>query len=453
MTIDTDTTPATDRGHLLRILGMVFGVAVVVGSTIGQGILRTPGQVAEGARTPWLILGLWALGGVISAIDAMSTAELAASVRRTGGPYIFFRRAFGALPGLAAGIGDWLANIGSMAFVSVVFGEYLHRLGLLTFLPVGVLALGLVLIIGGVQLFGTRVAGTSQEVGSAIKAALFTGLVIVLLLAPRGEPVATLSTAQMTVGLTLSGVIIALRAIFGTYAGWNGASYFLEEVKDPGRTIVRATFIGIAVVTVIYVLVNIALLHVLTPAEMVGSKLVAAEAATRIFGPAADPVITAISLISLVTIVNTSIMIYPRVVYAVARDYGLTFLTRVAPNGTPRAALAVTVVAAGSLALIGVYDVLIAFSTSLLALIGAAINLAAIVLRYREPELERPWKMPLFPLPAILALAINGTLLVVFVIEDPATTLWAFALLTVLTGAAWLATRKTHHPSRTETPT
>jgi APA family basic amino acid/polyamine antiporter len=185
---------------------------------------------------------------------------------------------------------------------------------------------------------------------------------------------------------------------------------------------------------------------------MAGSKLVAAEAAARVFGPAADPVVTAISLISLVTIVNTSIMIYPRVVYAVARDYGLTPLTRVAANGTPRAALAVTVIAAGSLSLIGVYDVLIAFSTSLLAAIGAAVNLAAIVLRYREPELERPWKMPLFPIPAVIALAINGALLVVFVMEDPATTARAFALLVVLTAALWLATRKSHHPSRTDSP-
>jgi APA family basic amino acid/polyamine antiporter len=452
MTNEAQTTPPVDRGHLLRVLGMLFGIAVVVGSTIGQGILRTPGQVAEGAQTPWLILGLWALGGVISAIDAMSTAELAASIRQTGGPYIFFRRTFGALPGLAAGIADWLANIGSMAFVSVVFGEYLHRLGLMTFAPIGVLAMGLVLLIGLMQLMGTRVAGTSQEVGSAIKAALFTGLVVVLMLAPRGEPVSTMTTSQMTVGLTLSGVIIALRAIFGTYAGWNGASYFLEEVRDPGRSIVRATFIGIVVVAVIYVLVNLALLNVLTPAEMAGSKLVAAEAAARVFGPAADPVVTAISLISLVTIVNTSIMIYPRVVYAVARDYGLTPLTRVAANGTPRAALAVTVIAAGSLSLIGVYDVLIAFSTSLLAAIGAAVNLAAIVLRYREPELERPWKMPLFPIPAVIALAINGALLVVFVMEDPATTARAFALLVVLTAALWLATRKSHHPSRTDSP-
>lgn len=452
MTNEANTTQPVDRGHLLRVLGMLFGIAVVVGSTIGQGILRTPGQVAEGAQKPWLILGLWTLGGVIAAIDAMSTAELAASIRQTGGPYIFFRRTFGALPGLAAGIADWLANIGSMAFVSVVFGEYLHRLGLMTFVSIGVLAMGLVLIVGLIQLMGTRVAGTSQEVGSAIKAALFTGLVVVLMLAPRGEPVATMTTPQMTVGLTLSGIIIALRAIFGTYAGWNGASYFLEEVRDPGRSVVRATFIGIAVVTVIYVLVNLALLNVLTPAEMAGSKLVAAEAAARVFGPAADPVVTAISLISLVTIVNTSIMIYPRVVYAVARDYDLTLLTRVATNGTPRAALAVTVIAAGSLSLIGIYDVLIAFSTSLLAAIGAAVNLAALVLRHREPGLERPWKMPLFPIPAVVALAINGVLLVVFVMEDPTTTARAFALLALLTATLWLATRKTHRPSRTETP-
>jgi APA family basic amino acid/polyamine antiporter len=452
MTNASNSTAAAGRGHLLRVLGLAFGVAVVIGGTVGQGILRTPGQVAEGAQTAPLILGLWIVGGLIALIDSMSTVELAASIRQTGGPYMFLRRTFGALPGLAGGIADWLANVSSIAFVSVVFGEYLHRLGVGTSIPIGVLALGLVLTLGLIQLLGTRISGLSQEIGSAIKALLFTGLILVLLLAPRGDPVATIPAAQMAVGLTISGVIVALRGVFGTYAGWNSAAYFTEEVVNPGRAIVRATFIGIVVVTVLYTLVNVALLNVLTPAEMAGSNLVAADAAARIFGPAADPIVTAISLISLVTIINVSIMIYPRVVYAVSRDYGLTLLTRVAPNGTPRAALLVTVGAAALLASVGIYDVLIAFSTSLLATVGVAVNLAAIVLRYREPDLERPWKMPLFPLPALLALTLNSILLVAFVTEDPATTAKAFALLIGLTAVGWLATRKTHHPSRTETP-
>jgi len=431
-----------DRGHLLRVLGVTFGVAVVVGGVIGQGILRTPGVVAEGVQNPTIIIALWCVAGLVAWIDAMSTVELAASIRKTGGPYIFARRAFGSLTGLAVGVCDWLGNMGGIAFIAVVFGEYLHRLGVATSMPIGVLALLIVVVVGSVQWLGTKVGGRSQEIGSAVKAALFTVLIIGLFLAPRGAPVATEIAPATAAALTFGGIVMALRAISGTYYGWNSASYFCEEVVDPGRTIARATFSGIAVVTVIYVLANLAYLNVLTPAEMAGSNLVAADAAGRVFGDVAGPIVTAISLVSLVTIINAMVMVFPRVLFAMAREYQISALTRVAANGTPRLALIATVLAGGLLATIGVYETLLTFSTSLLALMSVLVNAAVIVLRVREPNLERPWKMPLYPLPAIIALAINTTLFVIFVVEDPLTAAKAFGTLAVLIAMAWLVIRR-----------
>lgn len=433
-----------DRGHLLRVLGVAFGVAVIVGGTIGQGILRSPGVVAEGGKTPFVIIGLWLLGGAIAWIDAMSTVELASSIRKTGGPFIFARRAYGSMGGLAVGIADWLGNMGGIAFVSVVFAEYLHRLGIATGLPLGIIALLLVCVVGVVQSLGTKIGGRSQEVGSAIKAVLFLLLIGGLLLAPRGTPVATPVSPGMATALTISGIVVAMRAIFGTYQGWNSAAYFCEEVRDPGKAIARATFSGIAVVTGIYVLVNLALLHVMSPAEMAGSNLVAADAAERVFGAAADPIVTGISLIALVTIINAMVMVFPRVLYAMAREFEIGPLTRVTRAGTPITALIATVVVGGGLALIGVYETLLAFSTSILALMGVAVNAAVIVLRRKEPDLERPYRMPLYPLPAIVAFVINLALFVAFVREDPVTTLEAFAALAVLTIVGWWLTRGRH---------
>lgn len=443
MTEQGQSGPALDRGHLLRVLGAAFGVAVVVGGTVGQGILRTPGIVAESVQTPLLVLALWAFGGAFAWIDSMSTVELAASIRKTGGPFTFARRAYGALPGLATGIADWLGNLGAIAFVAVVFGEYLHRLGLFTDLPVSLLAAGLIVAVGAIHWFGTKVGGRSQEVGSAVKAALFAVLILALMFAPKGAPVTTDLSPGAAVALSLSGVILAMRAIVGTYQGWNGAAYFCEEMRDPRRDIAKATFTGIAVVTGIYLLVNIALLSVLTPQEMAGSNLVAADAAARVFGDAADHVVTAVSLISVVTLVNAMVMVFPRVLFAIARDSRLPVLSEVSRNGTPKTALVVTVVVAGLLAMVGVYETLLAFSVSILSLMGVAVNVAAIVLRRREPDLERPWKMPLFPLPALLAATVNLAFFVAFMREDLATSLKAFALLAGVTLLAWLATRMT----------
>lgn len=437
-----NTLPDPERGRLLRVLGVTFGIAVVVGGVIGQGILRTPGVVASGVQDPTLIIALWTLGGVVAFIDAMSTVELAASIRQTGGPYAFARRAFGSLTGLAVGVCDWLGNMGGIAFIAVVFGEYLHRLGILTGVPLGVLALMAVVAVGGVQWLGTKVGGRSQEIGSAVKAALFTVLIVGLFFAPRGTPVTTEVDPGTAVALTFAGVVLAMRAIVGTYYGWNGAAYFCEEVVDPGRSIAKATFSGIAVVTAIYVLANLAYLSVLTPVEMAGSNLVAADAAGRVFGEAAGPVVTAVSLISLVTILNAMVMVFPRVLFAMAREYQVPGLSSVAANGTPRMALVATVLTGGFLATIGVYETLLVFSTSLLALMSVLVNLAAIVMRVREPGLERPWKMPLYPLPAVIALIVNAALFVVFVIEDPATSMKAFGGLAVLIAVAWIVTRR-----------
>jgi APA family basic amino acid/polyamine antiporter len=442
MTTEDGVARGPDRGHLLRVLGVAFGVAVIVGGTIGQGVLRSPGVVAQGGHTPVIIIGLWILGGLIAWIDSMSTVELASSIRQTGGPFTFARRAFGSMGGLAVGIADWLGNMGGIAFVSVVFGEYIHRLGIGTSIPVGLLALMLVVAVGVVQSLGTRIGGRSQEVGSAVKAALFMILIIALMVAPRGDPVATAVSPGMAAALTISGIVVAMRAIFGTYQGWNSAAYFCEEVKDPGKAIARATFSGIAVVTGIYVLVNVALLHVLSPAEMAGSNLVAADAAARVFGAAANPIVTGISLIALVTIVNAMVMVFPRVLFAMAREYGVGPLTRVATNGAPITALIATVIAGGLLATVGVYETLLAFSTSILALMGVLVNAAVIVMRRREPDLERPYRMPFYPLPAIVALIINLALFVAFVREDPITSLEAFAALAALTVVGWLLTRR-----------
>lgn len=426
------------RNHLLRVLGVAFGVAAIIGGTIGQGILRSPGLVAAGIPDAGVIMTLWVAVGCFCAIDAMSTVELAASIRRTGGPYTFAERAFGPFAGLAVGLTDWVSNVAAAGYVSVVLGEYLHRMGIATDVPLGALAAGLPLVLGAIQLAGTKVSGKSQELGSAVKTLLFLILIGALLFGPRGAPVAH---PPLPAAVTLFGVIASIRAIVGTYNGWNGAAYFCEETVDPRKSITRATFIGIAVVTGIYVLANLAYLRLLSPAEMAGDSLAAASAIARVFGPRADFYVTAISTISLITVVNMIVMMFTRVLFAIARDRQVPVLSEVAPNGTPRAALIATAGAGSLLATVGAFDVLLALSTALYAAMLASVNLAAIVVRWREPDLERPYRMPLFPLPALFALVVNTALLTAFVLDDPKSSAVGFALMLLATALIQLAVR------------
>lgn len=417
--------------RLLRVLGAAFAVAAVVGGTIGQGILRTPGIVAAMVPDAQAMLLLWLAGGVIAAIDACSTVELAASIGEAGGPYAFVRRAFGPIAGLAAGLADWLGNLGAVAFIAVVFAEYLARLGADGGLPIPVVAVLLIGAMFALQWRGTRAAAAAQEAGSAVKAVLFLGLIAALAFA-RGEPAG--EAPARTGAITLVAGIAAFRAIYGTYYGWNAAAYFAEELRNP-RQLVRGTFIGIALVTAVFVGLNAAMLHVLTPAEMAGSTLVAADAATRVLGERAGTVMTVVSLVSLATIMGVMLMFLPRILFAIGRGFDLRALAGVASGGTPRAALAATAIGGALLALVGVYETLLAFSVVLLALTGAAVNVAAIVVRRREPTLDRPWRMPLYPLPALASGAINLALAAAFVAEDPSTSAAAIGAMAFLMAA------------------
>jgi APA family basic amino acid/polyamine antiporter len=360
-------------------------------------------------------------------------------VRRTGGPYTFALAAFGRFAGLATGLANCLAYCAVAGFISVVFGEFLHRLGILTAVPIGVIAILEIAVLAAIQSLGTRISGLSQEIGSVFKALVFAILIVALLLSPRGAPVA--QALAIPAPVTFAGMIFAARAILGAFGGWEAASYFAEEITDLRRDFTRATFGGIALVTIVYVLINVAVLHVMSVDDMAKSTLVAADASGRIFGQAGDTIVNAVALLSVVTILNIVLMMIPRILYAIAVDFEIPKLDRVTAGGTPIYAVATIAVIGAMLGASGVYLFALQYSTWLLVLMAVIVDLAALVLRLRQPELERPWKMPLFPIPTIIGLTVNFALLVAFSWEAPATSAAAAAGLLGATALIWLVTR------------
>lgn len=432
-------------GHLLRILGLAFGLAVVVGGVVGQGILRTPGIVAGAVPDPTLILALWTLGGIAILIDACSWAELGASIPATGGPYVFARRAFGRIGGTVAGWADWLNSVLVLSFLSVVFGEYCHRLGIGTSLPIGVLSLVLILVCSAINWTGTRISGASQTLLSAFKGLAIVVLVAALFLfgGDGGPAPAASAGPQISPALAAGALLISISAVLNTYGGWTAGVYFGEEIVAPERNVVRATFGGIVLIMVLYVAVNAALLHVLSPSEMAASKLPVADAAARVFGPSADTLITAVSLLSIAAIANLYLMFISRIGFAMARDGVLpAMLARTSKSGTPRPALVAGAVVAAAAALSGTYLELVAITVPMTAALVAFIDFGAIVMRRKEPDLSRPFKMPMYPLPAILGILLNGGLTVAMLIADP----WHAAIgiggaIVLGMGYAWLGRR------------
>ena len=424
------------RVELLRVLGLAFGLAVVFGAVVGQGIMRTPGIVAGAVPDRTLILAFWLGGGALVAISAFALVELATSIPRAGGPYTFAGRAFGPFTGTLVGWVDWLNGIVAIGYFSVVFAEYLQRLGLLTTTPTGMLAVALIVAVTAINWMGTRACGVSQMIGSSLKGLGLLLLIGLLFITP---PAAGIGPTFSSPTMTLAAFAIALRAVQVTYAGWHTAAYFSEELHAPERNVVRSVFGGIALVTVLYVLVNAAMLHVLSPEQMAASKLPAADALGVVLGPRADVIVNILALISVAAIANLFPMYLSRIAFAMARNGVLpAFLARVSGSGTPRVALVVTTAIAALLAASGSYEQLIAVGVPLSISVDISVNAAAIAMRLREPALARPFRMPLFPLPAIIGLILNGLLLVAVVYENPTHSLLGLAAVATI-GLVYLA--------------
>ena len=416
------TTAAEQRttGELLRVLGLVFGIAAVVGGSVGQGIFRTPGIVAGAVADPTLILLLWAAGATIAAITAIPYAELGTAVPRAGGPYVFVSRGLGPTAGTTIGWSDWLINMSTQAFLSVVVSEYLHRLGVLSNVPQAVIAPSLIALFFALNWTNTRLCGSSQSIGAAIKGAGLLILVLVLLT----TPLETSATSQAPVAVSnvigISAIIVAMRVVQTTYDGWNNCIYFCEEMDDPERSVPRALFRGIALVSILYLLVNVALLRVMSPSAMAGSNFPAADALELVLGGWAGMLLTVFGAISVAANLNLNSMFGPRVVLAMARDRVLpSALAKVAPGGTPRRALLVTSGLAMLFSASGTYEELIAFSVALGSLVNLSVCICAWRMRQTEPTLPRPWRMPLYPVSVLLAATINASLLAALIYEDP----------------------------------
>lgn len=386
------------RGRLLQVLGVSFGLAVVVGNTILVGILRTPGDVAARLPSPALYLGVWLLGGAYALLGAMTLAEPGAMLARSGGQYVLVRRGLGEYPGFVVGWSDWLSTAAAFALGAMVFAEYLEPLVPALAGRRAVVASGVVLGFGMMLWRGIRLADMAQQSLSAMKALAFGVLIVVCLLvsAPAQSGPAT---AALPEGVALmTAIVLALQAVIFTYDGWNGPLYFGQEVREPGRSLPRAMVLGVLVVIAIYLLLNVAFLRVLGLGAMAGDPFVAASAGQAIFGERGDLVIRCLVLVSILGGVNACALMAPRVLVAMGGDGLLPrACDAVNPRGTPVTAHWATVGAAIGFILTGTVSTVLALCAFYFVLNYLMSFISVFALRRKEPETPRPYRVPGHP--------------------------------------------------------
>jgi len=438
------------QGELLRILGVTFGVAVTIGGMIGVGILRTPGTVAAQLGNAWGILAVWVVGGIYSLCGTISVAELATSLPRAGGWYVYARRAFGNYAGFTVGWCDWLSGAAAFAFTITVIGEYAAKLApdVLT----NTRRTGLVLIAPLLFLnwAGLRAGSRFQEWASFLKAIAFLILVLAIFLfsgvspsdaaeAAAPEPPGPVSAAALLVA-----VMLALQLVIYAYDGWYSAIYCAEENRDPARSLPRGMVWGVLTVTAVYLLVNLAFLYALPVARLASSTLPAADAAREVFGGRTDQFVTVLALLSLPSLANVQMLTSPRVLFAMSRDGLLPRSTaRVNRGGTPAVALLVHALTAAFLVITGTYERLLAITTFLFVLVYGSGFLAILTLRNTEPSLLRPYRVWAYPWTPLVVLIGSFVFLVGVFLSDTANSVYAVALILISSPLYLMMKRRT----------
>ena len=419
----TSISPAEQRGRLLRVLGVGFGLAVIIGNTIGAGIFRAPGEIAGHLPNVWLFLSVWIAGGLYALLGSLSIAELGAMIPRSGGQYVFARYALGEYAGFIVGWSDWISTCGTISLIAIVIGDFSG--GLFPGLAGQTLTIAsaVAIFFAILQWRGIVLGSGIQNVTSLLKTLAFLALIAAaFILSGKGSATAPPQAAvHIAAGKALLvAVILSLQSVIYTYDGWTGVIYFSEEVKDPGRDIPRSMFGGVLLVIGIYLLVNLALLYVLPITTIAGQEFAAGVAAQTIFGRYGDPIFRSLTILSMLSGVNANTLMASRVLFAMSRD-GLFSRQAATVNkgGTPTVALLMS--AAVALLFI-VFGKTFSKVISVLAFFFVANYtlsfISVFVLRRREPLKDRPYSTWGYPWTTGLALIGSVTFLLGAVASD-----------------------------------
>ncbi|MCE6990739.1 APC family permease [Dyadobacter sp. CY323] len=415
---------SSSKNELLKILGVGFGIAVTIGGTIGTGILRKPGPIAAQLGEPWLIMTLWVAVSIYAFLGTLCTIELGTSMPKAGAWYIYAQRAFGNYAGFVVGINSWLGTCSALGFGVYTMSEYLALLipAFTGYEPY--VAASILLILTCIHWIGLALASSFQNIMSVLKG---IGLLIFVIVCyiygdeVTGEQMVQTTSKIAETGSWIAPVIFSLQAIFYTYDGWHTAAYFSEEDRNPTKNLPKSMIGGVLLIIAIYLLCNLAILHVLPMDALSQSKLAAADAITLIFGEGSGKIVTLFLMISILGIVNAQLLFNPRVLYSMSRD-GL-FLragTLVNNGGTPAVAMLITSGVAVTLILLGkdACEKLSDIATFFFVLGYTSGFASLLALRKKEPTLPRPWKVPAYPFLPMLMLIVSIAFLIGAIIQD-----------------------------------
>jgi APA family basic amino acid/polyamine antiporter len=399
---------------LPRRLGLWSAIAVLIGTTIGSGIFRSPAGIADKLPGPLPFLSIWVVGGVFALCGALTLAEVAGAFPQTGGVYVFIRESWGRLPAFLFGWAELLIiRAAALGAISTTFSEYFLRV--LGYDPrvapfsryVHYVAAAAILLLAAFNYIGMKWGSLVQNVTTLAKTGALLVIIVLALAIGLPQTGGHFTPAAPAGSFTFARFGLALVSVLWVYDGWADVSFVAGEVKDPERNLPRVLIYGTLTIIALYLLANLAYLAVLPLEEIRHSKLVAADAADKLVGPIGVAFVSVAVMVSAFGTLNGSVMTGARILFAMAAD-GLLFK----PVATVHKRFQTPSVAIGLEAGLGVLFVLVGtfeqladtFVTAIVPFYAMAVG-AVFVLR-RRPEYNPPFRVPGYPVvPAIFIIA------------------------------------------------
>ena len=431
------------KPQFLKEMNLLDTTFLVIGGVIGSGIFLTTGFIAEYLPSPGLILIVWLVGGIIALSGALSFAELGAMYPQAGGQYVYIREAYGSWAGFLYGWGFfWFIMCGGNAALAVGFAEYLgyflpalstksyllqiNLVGLPYSISAGQLvAVSAIIILSIVNYFGIKSGVTVQNIFTFLRLASVAAIVIFGL--AIGKKAGLSSLGHFFTGGTgfnldfLKFFGLALIAVFWTYDGWYSVNCAAGEIKNPKKNLPLGLILGTLTVTVAYLLVNLVYVLALPVEKMKGVARIGELASTQLFGSSVTSIISAAIMISIFGCLSACIIYGPRVYYAMAED-GAFFqsMRYIHPRyHVPSKAIIGQAIWSSLLCITGTYQALYEYVVFALVIFFALTGLAIIVLRYKRPNLRRPYKTWGYPYLPLLFIIINVAVFFNTVIAQP----------------------------------
>lgn len=404
--------------------------AIVVADMVGIGVFTSLGFQVRGIDSPFAILMLWTVGGIVALCGALSYSELAAALPRSGGEYNFLSRVYHPAVGFMSG---WLsATVGftaPIALAAMAFGAYFKGV-----FPDGpsslVLALGIAWSVGLVHVSGFSHGRILQNISTILKVLLIVGFIVAGFAIGDPQPISFAPSSADLHHVVGAPFAIGLVFVMYSYSGWNASTYIIGEIEDPQRTVPRSLFAATFLVMVLYVVLNAVFLYTTPMAKMAGEVEVALIAGTHIFGESGGRIVGALICFGLISTISAMTWIGPRVTKVMGEDLPLlSVFARVTKSGVPANAVLLQLVITTGLIITQSFEAVLEYIQFSLALSSFVTVLGVIVLRFTQPDLPRPYRTWGYPVTPLIFLAVTLFMMGYLLIERPVQSLAGIATI------------------------